>query len=410
MVEDKSVLLIIGGGIAAYKSLELIRELGRQGVACRCVLTKAGSEFVTPLSVSALCGEKVFQDLFDLTDESEMGHIELSRSTDLVVVCPATADLLAKAANGHANDLASTALLATDKRVMMVPTMNVRMWDHPATQRNIAQLREDGVHVMKPDVGPMACGEFGPGRLPEVDAIVTDILGLLHDASNGPLKGRTAVVTAGPTREPLDPVRYISNHSSGKQGYAIAYALSRLGADVTLVTGPTALTPPKGVTTVKIETAEEMLQAVNKTLPADVFVSVAAVADWRPANRSDRKIKAKAGEDKLGALELVENPDILKTVSGKRRKRPTLVVGFAAETNDVERHAREKLARKGCDWIVANDVSGDVMGGGDNQIALISRTSLERWPRMGKSAVAIKLAQRIAQELNRPMEERDAAE
>ena len=260
-MDEKSVLLIIGGGVAAYKSLELIRELGRQGVATRCVLTKAGAQFVTPLSVSALCGEKVFQDMFDLTDESEMGHIELSRSTDLVVVCPATADLMAKAANGLANDLASTALLATDKPVMMVPTMNVRMWDHKATQRNIAQLRADGVFVMEPDVGPMACGEFGPGRLPTVERITADILGLLHNAADGPLKGRSAIVTAGPTREPLDPVRYISNHSSGKQGYAIAYALSRLGADVTLVSGPTALDAPKGVDFVPVETAEDMLNA-----------------------------------------------------------------------------------------------------------------------------------------------------
>ena len=409
-MDEKSVLLIIGGGVAAYKSLELIRELGRQGVATRCVLTKAGAQFVTPLSVSALCGEKVFQDMFDLTDESEMGHIELSRSTDLVVVCPATADLMAKAANGLANDLASTALLATDKPVMMVPTMNVRMWDHKATQRNIAQLRADGVFVMEPDVGPMACGEFGPGRLPTVERITADILGLLHNAADGPLKGRSAIVTAGPTREPLDPVRYISNHSSGKQGYAIAYALSRLGADVTLVSGPTALDAPKGVDFVPVETAEDMLNAVNKALPADVFVSVAAVADWRPAHPANKKIKGKAGEDKLGAIELVENPDILKTVGAKRRKRPNLVVGFAAETNDVELHAREKLARKGCDWIIANDVSGDVMGGGDNQVSLISRAGLERWPRMGKGAVAIKLAQRIGQELARPAEDREAAE
>lgn len=409
-VDDKSVLLIIGGGVAAYKSLELIRELGRQGVAARCVLTKAGAEFVTPLSVSALCGEKVFQDLFDLTDESEMGHIELSRSTDLVVVCPATADLMAKAANGLANDLASTALLATDKPVMMVPAMNVRMWEHKATQRNVARLREDGVHVMEPDVGPMACGEFGPGRLPDIERIVDDVMNLLHGAQDGPLKGRRAVVTAGPTREPMDPVRYISNHSSGKQGYAIAYAMARLGADVTLVSGPTALTAPKGVDFVAVETAEEMLSAVNKALPSDVFVSVAAVADWRPARRADMKIKAKAGEDKLDAIELIENPDILKTISSKRRKRPNLVVGFAAETNDVEKHAREKLVRKGCDWIIANDVSGDVMGGTENQIAVISRNAMERWPRMSKGAVAIKLAQRIAQELNRPAEDRDAAE
>ncbi len=395
-MSGKSILLIIGGGIAAYKSLELIRELARKGVATRCILTKAGEQFVTPLTVSALTGEKSFGELFDLSDEAEMGHIQLSRSTDLVVVCPATADLMAKAANGLANDLASTTLLATDKPVVMVPAMNVRMWEHPATQRNISQLRQDGVRIMPPDVGEMACGEFGPGRLPEVSAIVKEIMGHLTEPENGPLAGRKAVVTAGPTREPLDPVRYISNHSSGKQGYAIAYALSRLGADVTLVTGPTALTPPKGVNTVKIETAEQMLSAVKDQLPADIFVSVAAVADWRPAEPSDVKIKAKTTGG-LNTISLVENPDILKTISQKKRRRPTLVVGFAAETNNVIEHAQGKLDRKGCDWIVANDVSGDVMGGSENEITLVKRSGAEHWPRMGKGEVALRLAERIAE-------------
>jgi len=396
-VADKSILLIIGGGIAAYKSLELIRELGRSGVRTRCILTNGGKEFVTPLTVSALTGEKVFSELFDLDDEADMGHIQLSRSTDLVVVCPATADLMAKATAGLANDLASTTLLATDKPVLMVPAMNVRMWEHPATQRNIRQLRLDGVEVMEPDVGDMACGEFGPGRLPEVSRIKDEILDHLARPEDGPLSGKTAIVTAGPTREALDPVRYISNHSSGKQGYAIATALSRLGADVTLVSGPTAIPQPSGMNFVQIETAVEMLDAVKKGLPSDIFVSVAAVADWRPAEPSDIKIKAKTTKDGLGALSLVENPDILKTISHLKGKRPKLVVGFAAETNDVENHAQGKLERKGCDWIVANDVSGDVMGGSENEIALVKRDGIERLPRMDKAAVAQNLAKRIAE-------------
>ncbi len=394
---DKSILLIIGGGIAAYKSLELIRELGRSGVRTRCILTNGGKEFVTPLTVSALTGEKVFSELFDLDDEADMGHIQLSRSTDLVVVCPATADLMAKATAGLANDLASTTLLATDKPVLMVPAMNVRMWEHPATQRNIRQLRLDGVEVMEPDVGDMACGEFGPGRLPEVSRIKDEILDHLARPEDGPLSGKTAIVTAGPTREALDPVRYISNHSSGKQGYAIATALARLGADVTLVSGPTAIPQPSGMNFVQIETAVEMLNAVKKGLPSDIFVSVAAVADWRPAEPSDIKIKAKTTKDGLGALSLVENPDILKTISHLKGKRPKLVVGFAAETNDVENHAQGKLERKGCDWIVANDVSGDVMGGSENEIALVKRDGIERLPRMDKAAVAQNLAKRIAE-------------
>jgi phosphopantothenoylcysteine decarboxylase/phosphopantothenate--cysteine ligase len=397
-VSQKSVLLIIGGGIAAYKSLELIRLLSRQGVASRAILTKAGAEFVTPLSVSALSGEKVFQELFDLTDEAEMGHIELSRSADLVVVCPATADLIAKAANGHANDLASTALLATDKPVLMVPAMNVRMWEHAAVKRNVARLRADGVAVMEPDVGPMACGEFGPGRLPEPARIAAEILAMLSPAEPviGPLAGFKAVVTAGPTREPLDPVRYISNHSSGKQGYAIAGALADLGADVTLISGPVSITAPANVSLVKVETALEMFDAVKAGLPADVFVSVAAVADWRPAVQSNQKLKIKGAAAKAMTLELAENPDILKSVASGKKGRPRLVVGFAAETNDVEAHARAKLKRKGCDWIIANDVSGDVMGGAENEILLVTREGTERWERMDKADVAARIAQRIA--------------
>ena len=408
-MDGKRILLIVGGGIAAYKSLELIRLLAKDGIATRVILTKAGAEFVTPLSLGSLSGEKVYQELFSLTDEAEMGHIELSRSADLVVVAPATADLMAKAANGLANDLASTTLLATDKPVLIVPAMNVRMWEHAATRRNVAQLEADGIHVMTPDVGPMACGEFGPGRLPEPDRIAAQIRTLLSSPTGvGPLSGFRAIVTAGPTREPLDPVRFISNHSSGRQGYAIAEALVRLGADVRLVTGPTQLAIPDGVTGVKVETALEMNDAVKANLPADIFISVAAVADWRPATRARTKLKLKGGDAGNVALHLVENPDILKSIGAKKKGRPRLVVGFAAETNDVEKHAKAKLIRKGCDWIVANDVSGNVMGGTDNEILLISRTGTERWPHMSKGEVAMKLAERIAENFYDP--ETSAAE
>jgi len=399
-MKSPRILLIIGGGIAAYKSLELIRELGRRGIASSVILTKAGAEFVTPLSVAALSGEKVYSELFDLTDETEMGHIELSRSADLVVICPATADLMAKAASGLANDLASTTLLATDKPVLMVPAMNVRMWEHAATRRNLARLRADGVRVVDPDVGPMACGEFGPGRLPEVSAIVREIEAALAPPSKR-LAGIHALVTAGPTREPLDPVRYISNHSSGKQGYGIAAALAAEGARVTLVSGPVALNPPEGVTFVSVETAREMLKACEDALPADVFVSVAAVADWRPVKASDRKLKLK-GEGKAPTIELAENPDILRTLSHKKKKRPRLVIGFAAETHDVEALATEKRARKGCDWIVANDVSGDVMGGNENEVYLITPDGAEHWPRLAKDDVSRRLASRVADTLSGP--------
>ena len=407
-MSGKRILLIIGGGIAAYKSLELIRELSRRGIASRCIVTKGGQEFVTPLSVSALSGEKVFTELFDLDDEADMGHIQLSRSADLVVVCPATADLMAKAAGGLANDLASTTLLATDKPVLMVPAMNVRMWEHAATQRNVETLRADGVDVMDPDEGAMACGEFGPGRLPEplaiADRIEQKLAGgaVLYGLDSKPLAGRHVLVTAGPTREPLDPVRFLSNHSSGKQGYAIAGALAAAGARVTLVSGPVSVPVPQGVDLVPIETAREMLDACESALPADVFISVAAVADWRPSRAAAKKMKLKEGEgDPHPTLELSENPDILATLSRKKKRRPDLVIGFAAETHDVEDLAIAKLKRKRCDWIVANDVSGDVMGGAMNQVSLVTRQGIEdRWPRMTKEDVAVRLVARIVEEFD----------
>ncbi len=410
-MSGKRILLIIGGGIAAYKSLELIRELARRGVKSRCILTRAGREFVTPLSVAALSGDKCYEDLFSLDDEAEMGHIELSRSADLVVVCPATADLLAKAANGHANDLASTTLMATDKPVLIVPAMNVRMWEHAATQRNIGTLRADGTRVMEPDTGAMACGEFGPGRLPEVLAIAEEIeASLARLTAPKPLAGRHVLLTAGPTREPLDPVRYLSNHSSGKQGYAIAGALADLGARVTLVSGPVSIAPPRGVDLVPVETAREMLQACETALPADVFVSVAAVADWRPSQAAATKLKLKEEGKSPPSLALSENPDILATLSQMTSGRPGLVIGFAAETDKVEENARAKRERKGCDWIVANDVSGDVMGGADNEVALVTAEGIERWPRMDKRAVARRLADRVAEALVGPDGRKIAAE
>ncbi len=407
-MSDKRILLIIGGGIAAYKSLELIRELARRGIKSRCIVTKGGQEFVTPLSVSALSGEKCFTELFDLDDEADMGHIQLSRSADLIVVCPATADLMAKAAGGLANDLASTTLLATDKPVLMVPAMNVRMWQHPATQRNLQTLRADGVEVMDPDEGAMACGEFGPGRLPDplniADRIEEKLSGgaTLYGLEAKPLAGRHALITAGPTREPLDPVRFLSNHSSGRQGYEIAGALARAGARVTLVSGPVSIAPPAGVDMINIETARQMLEACESALPADLFISVAAVADWRPSRAAAKKMKLKEGDgNPHPTLELSENPDILATLSRKKKQRPKLVIGFAAETHEVEALAIAKLKRKRCDWIVANDVSGDVMGGAMNEVALITRAGIEaRWPRMTKQDVANKLAARIVEEFD----------
>jgi phosphopantothenoylcysteine decarboxylase/phosphopantothenate--cysteine ligase len=392
-VGEKRVLLIVGGGIAAYKALELTRLLRKAGVAVRPILTAAGAQFVTPLSLSALAEDRVYQDLFNLTDEAEMGHIQLSRSADLVVLAPATADLMAKAANGLAGDLASTTLLATDKPVLMAPAMNVRMWTHVATQRNLAQLRADGVGIVGPDEGAMACGEYGPGRMAEPEAILAAILDRLSDAPK-PLAGRHALVTAGPTAEPLDPVRLLTNRSSGKQGYAIAQALAALGARVTLVSGPTALPAPAGVTRVDVETARQMLTACEAALPADIAVCVAAVADWRPAEEAASKVKK--GPAGPPILSLVENPDILATLS-KGPRRPTLVVGFAAETDAVEANAEAKLARKGCDWIIANDVSVDgVMGGDENAVAIFSAGGVERWERAPKAEVARRLAVRMA--------------
>ena len=405
---DKRILLIIGGGIAAYKSLFLIRVLAKRGIATRVILTRGGTEFVTPLSAGALSGDKVYSDLWDLTDEAEMGHIELSRAADLVVVAPATADILAKAAHGIANDLATTTLLATDKRVLYVPAMNVRMYEAEATQRNIKRLKKDGALFLGPSAGAMACGEFGAGRMSEpeeiADAIEAALAGVTTlDGLKGPkpLKGKRALITAGPTREPIDPVRYLSNHSSGKQGYAIAAALAALGAKVTLVSGPVALAAPEGVKLVKVETAKEMLGACKKALPSDVFVSVAAVADWRPASLANKKIK-KNGEA-IPPLKLEENPDILKTLCASK-KRPNLVVGFAAETNDVIKHARAKLAKKGCDWIVANDVSGDVMGGDHNSMIIVSETEADAWPRLTKADAARRLAKKIADYLGGHLE------
>jgi phosphopantothenoylcysteine decarboxylase/phosphopantothenate--cysteine ligase len=396
MLAGKHILLVIGGGIAAFKSLDLIRRLRERGAKVTPVLTNAGSQFVTPLSVSALSGEKVYQDLFDLTDEAEMGHIELSRAADLIVVAPATADLMAKMAAGLAGDLASTLLLATDKRVLVAPSMNVRMWDHPATQRNIATLRGDGVLMAGPNEGDMACGEYGPGRMAEPLEIVAAIEIALRD---GPLKGKHVLVTSGPTHEPIDPVRYIANRSSGAQGTAIASALAGLGADVTFVTGPADVPPPAGVKVVAVQTAAEMLAAVNTALPADAAVFAAAVADWRVDNASDSKIK----KDKSGlpTLEFAENPDILAAVSQMKKGRPALVVGFAAETDDVIANATAKRKRKGCDWIVANDVSPEtgIMGGTENAVTVISDDGADAWARMDKQTVARKLAQKIADAL-----------
>jgi phosphopantothenoylcysteine decarboxylase/phosphopantothenate--cysteine ligase len=394
----RRVLLVVGGGIAAYKALELTRLLRKAGVAVRPILTKAGAEFVTPLTLAALAEDKVYGELFSLTDEAEMGHIELSRSADLVVVVPATADLIAKAAHGLAGDLASTTLLATDKPVLMAPAMNVRMWLHPATRRNIETLKADGVLFVGPDDGAMACGEFGPGRLAEPPVIFEAVMAALEGPAAKPLAGKHALVTAGPTFEPIDPVRGITNRSSGRQGYAIAAALARLGARVTLVSGPVALPTPLGVDRVDVETARDMLAACQAALPADVGVFVAAVADWR----IDEVFGVKLKKDKGGppALTFVENPDILATLSASGPRRPKLVIGFAAETNDVEAHARAKLARKGCDWIIANDVTEPgVMGGDENAVLLISKHKTERWTRAAKDSVARDLAQRIAQYL-----------
>lgn len=399
MLTGKRILLIIGGGIAAFKALDLIRRLRDQGATVVPVLTRASEEFVTPLSVSALAAQKVYRDLFDLTDEAEMGHIELSRAADLVVVAPATADLMAKMAHGHANDLASTVLMATDKRVLIAPSMNVRMWGHPATVRNLAVLQGDGVLVVGPDEGNMACGEYGPGRMAEVPEIIAAVEVALGD---GPLGGRHVIVTSGPTHEPVDPVRYIANRSSGAQGRAMAEALRDLGAKVTFITGPAEVPAPFGVDVVRIETAQEMLEAVTAAHPADAAVFAAAVADWRVENASGSKMK-KDGSGRAPALEFAENPDILAGVSQMTEGRPGLVVGFAAETDDVIANATAKRLRKGCDWIVANDVSPatGIMGGDENAIILIDDDGADVWPRLPKAEVARRLAQRIAEALDK---------
>ncbi len=397
MLAGKNILLIISGGIAAYKSLDLIRRMRERGASVTPVMTQAASEFVTPLSVSALAGVQVYQDLFDLTAESDMGHIQLSRSADLVVVAPASADLMAKMANGLANDLASTLLLATDTPVLIAPAMNVRMWDHPATQRNLAQLVADGVHIVGPNPGDMACGEYGPGRMSEpleiIDAIVA------HFAPR-PLVGHKVLVTSGPTHEPIDPVRYIANRSSGAQGTAIATALRDLGADVRFVTGPADVPPPNGVTVINVESAQDMFDAVKENLDVTCAIFAAAVADWRVENSSGSKIKKQNGA--LPELSLSENPDILAHVAQlETDTRPPLVIGFAAETDDVIENATAKRARKGCDWIVANDVSPEtgIMGGSENQVILVTEQGADQWPRLSKGDVAAKLADRITDQI-----------
>jgi phosphopantothenoylcysteine decarboxylase/phosphopantothenate--cysteine ligase len=397
MIAGRHILLIIGGGIAAYKVLETIRRLRERGCAVTPVMTRAAGEFVTPLSVSALAGRKVFTDLFDLTDEAEMGHIELSRAADLVVVAPCTADLMAKMAGGHADDLASTLLMATDKRVLIAPAMNVRMWEHPATQRNLATLGGDGILVVGPGSGDMACGEYGPGRMAEPMEIV-EAVGRAF--AGGALAGRRVLVTSGPTHEPIDPVRYIANRSSGAQGAALGRALADLGAEVVFVTGPADVPPPAGVEVVRVETAAEMREAVHAALPVEAAVFAAAVADWRVAEASGSKIKKRMGDSPI--LQMAENPDILAEIAGLGADRPGLVVGFAAETDDVEAHATAKRVRKGCDWIVANDVSAGtgIMGGTENEVLFITEGGTERWPRMAKDAVARRLAGRIAEALS----------
>lgn len=395
---NKSVLLVIGGGIAAYKCLELIRQLKSKGAGVTVIMTRAAQEFVTPLSAASLSGNKVYTDLFSLTDETEMGHIELSRSANLMVVAPATADLMAKLAGGQADDLASTALLATDKTVLMAPAMNVRMWEHPATQRNLAALKQDGVKMVGPNEGDMACGEFGFGRMAEPHEIVAAIEAEFMVIAK-PLAGKKVLITAGPTREPIDPVRYISNHSSGKQGYAIAEAAVALGAETVLVSGQVNLSLPPGVQMMPAETAQDMLKLCEDELPCDIAIFTAAVADWRVTKPAEEKIK----KSTTGTpdLSLTQNPDILKTIATHKSKRPAIVVGFAAETENVLKNARDKLVKKGCDVIVANDVSAEtgVMGGECNTVHLVSAAGVESWPEMSKREVAMKLMQRLADQL-----------
>lgn len=403
-LSNRKVLLIVGGGIAAYKALELVRLIAKAGGETRVILTESGAQFVTPLSLAALSGHPVRSGLFHPDEETTMGHIELSRWADLVVVAPATAGLIAKAANGLADDLASTTLIATDKRVLLAPAMNVRMWLHPAVQANVARLKGfDGFHgvaVVGPDEGEMACGEFGPGRMAEPAAILEAIEGLMAGVAGRPLAGRKAVVTAGPTFEPIDPVRGLTNRSSGKQGYAVAAALAELGCDVTLVSGPTALGAPPGVTRIDVESALEMQKATQAALPADIAVLSAAVADWRIDAVAGGKIKKGPGGPPT--LALIENPDILAGVAAPGPNRPRLVIGFAAETGDLEANARAKLSRKGCDWIVGNDVSDEVFGSDGNTILLVTASGAEAWPRQSKAAIARRLAARIAEQFKDP--------
>ena len=397
MTDTKRILLIISGGIAAYKSLTLIRRLRERNIAVRCVLSVAAAKFVTPLTVGTLSGDKVYTDLFSLTDEQEMGHIRLSREADLVVVAPASADLLAKAANGLADDLASTILLATDKPVLIAPSMNTEMWEHPATQRNLAILAGDGVHRVGPDEGDLACGEIGAGRVAEPDNILATIEAMLAGTLSD-LASVRALVTSGPTQEPIDPVRYIGNRSSGKQGYAIAQALAALGADVTLITGPTKEPDPLRARVIRIQTAEEMLAACLKALPVDVAVCAAAVSDWRASVPANQKIKRSG---KPQHLELIENPDILGRLSAAQPNRPTLVVGFAAETESVIENATKKRLTKGCDWIIANDVSqkSGVFGSTHNKVHVIDEIGVEDWPVASKAVIAERLAARIASKI-----------
>jgi len=422
---EKRVLLIVSGGIAAYKALELVRLLKRQGVAVRAVMTKSAAEFVTPLSMGVMTEDQVYGDMFDLKEEREIGHIQLSRQADLVVICPATANILAKMAAGIADDLATTILLATDKPVLAVPAMNVRMWNHPATQRNLAQLRADGVLIMNPDEGAMACGEFGPGRLPEPPAVAEQICSMLSvpfntqlasgrspttmpsatpltaqpdfaDVEHRPLFGKRVLVTAGPTHEAIDPVRYIANRSSGRQGFAIAAAAADLGAEVILIAGPVHLPTPPGVLRIDVETALEMQAEVEKALPVDAAIMVAAVADWRATQAPDQKIKKDGNA--IPPLALTENPDILASLA-MHKQRPKLLIGFAAETENIIAHAQAKLAKKGCDWIVANDVSGDVMGGENNAFHIVTKAGVDSWLESPKDVIARKLMEKVADEL-----------
>jgi phosphopantothenoylcysteine decarboxylase/phosphopantothenate--cysteine ligase len=398
-VQGKRILLIVGGGIAAYKSLDLVRRLKERGSSVRAILTRGGAEFVTPLSLSVLSEEKVFTYLFDLKDEAEIGHIRMSREADLVVVAPATADLLAKMAHGLADDLATAVLLAADKKVLAAPAMNKRMWQHAATKRNVARLREDGIVFVGPNEGEMACGEYGPGRMAEPDEIIDVIETLLGAKAAGPLAGRRVLITSGPTQEPIDPVRYIANRSSGKQGHALARAAAALGAEVTLVSGPVSLPDPEGVRVVEVETAHEMMAATLEALPADIAICAAAVADWRAADEATHKLK-KQGERET-VLKLAQNPDILAAIAGLGQKRPRLVIGFAAETENLIANAAAKRRAKGADWIVANDVwpGTGAMGGDQTQVHLVTAAGVEDWPTMSKDETAARLLARASEAL-----------